>query len=436
MLKKWSRIALASFLVLMVGASIASATTARVRSLANVGDYISDDSAVNRWYSTLPSFGNQVNAEMGVWDGASLTDTRGLGWIHACGDNGKWGTYRISLNENAVDHPGFWMGNPFYSVHVPGNGGPYNDPLASGGWEDTPMNRWDIAGGWELGENIALGLSITESKWSAEDTGADAEASNTFKTIGAGFSWTNNDKMVFDASVTFGMAGGDATVGTGATATSFEWDSSTAFDIAARLFYDWKDNVTVVPVAEYASSDFSLKQTSPAATTIPTPNGSKITDFMLGVGLNMDVNQDNMVVLALEFMHRTWEDSNPDSAGTALDTQTWNYLPTVRLALETQITSWLTTRVGAAKYIGSVEVKTNNGDKTKLSPGTPTVFTGGDSLPGFDWFLGCGFNVAEWTIDLELASETPFNLGYWLTGYSNYSTAAGPVTHIAAVWNY
>ena len=88
MFKKWSRIALASFLVLMIGSSIAFATTARVRSLANTGDYISDDSAVNRWYSTLPSFGNQVNAEMGQWEGFSLTDTRGLSWIHACGDDG------------------------------------------------------------------------------------------------------------------------------------------------------------------------------------------------------------------------------------------------------------------------------------------------------------------------------------------------------------
>ncbi|HEX5131781.1 MAG TPA: hypothetical protein VFX92_04765, partial [Candidatus Krumholzibacteria bacterium] len=119
MLKNWSRIALASFLVLSLGASASFATTARVRSLANVGDYISDDSAVNRWYSTLTSFGNQVNAEMGTWDGSSLTDTRGLGWNHACGEDGKWGTYRISLNEASVNHPGFWIGNPFYSVHAP-----------------------------------------------------------------------------------------------------------------------------------------------------------------------------------------------------------------------------------------------------------------------------------------------------------------------------
>jgi hypothetical protein len=123
MLKNWSRIALASFLVLMVGASVASATTARVRSLGNTGDYISDDSAVNRWYSTLSSFANQVNAELGQYAGSpgSLVDTRGLGWTHACGDDGKWGTYRISLNENALDHPGFWIGNPFYQDHSPGD---------------------------------------------------------------------------------------------------------------------------------------------------------------------------------------------------------------------------------------------------------------------------------------------------------------------------
>jgi hypothetical protein len=431
MLKKWSRIALASFLVLMIGSSIAFATTARVRSLANTGDYISDDSAVNRWYSTLPSFGNQVNAEMGVWNGGSLTDTRGLSWTNACGEDGKWGTYRISLNENAIDHPGFWMGNPFYSVHAPGfNSVDLGDPTG-GAFVDTPMNKWDIAGGWELSEAIALGVSITHSKWNAEDTSIDAEASNSFLTFGAGITWTNNDNMVFDGSFTFGKAGGDATVGT----QKVEWDSGTAFDFAARLFYDWKENVTLVPVAEFASSEYSLAYTPEPPGPIATPNGNKITDFMIGLGLNMDVNQDNMLVFALEYMNRSWEYANPDTAAASLSKTTWSYMPTVRLALETQITSWLTTRIGAAKYLGSVEDEDVGGDKYKETPGTPTA-VGGSNLPGFDWFLGCGFNIAEWTIDLELASETPFNVGYWLTGYSNYSTGGGPVTHIAAVWNY
>jgi hypothetical protein len=428
MLKNWSRIALASCLVLMVGASIASATTARVRSLANVGDYISDDSAVNRWYSTLPSFGNQVNAEMGQWNGVSLTNTRGLGWIHAIGDNGKWGTYRISLNENSLDSPGFWMGNPFYSVHLPGAAAGTLGS-ASPTYANTPMNKWDLGGGWELGDNIALGASITQSKWNAEDTAAAAKVSNSFMTFGAGITWTNNDKMVIDGSVTFGTAGGSEEIAGSKT----EWDSKTAFDVAARMFYDWKDNVTVVPVAEYATSDYSLKNSTAA---IPTPNGLKSTDFMLGLGLNMDVNKDNMIVFALEYMHRDIEASNKSAVATDVDKTTEQFMPTVRLALETQVTSWLTTRVGAAKFLGSTETKLNNGDKTKFTPGTPLAFTAPATFPGFDWFLGCGFNVAEWTIDLELASETPFNLGYWLTGYTNYATGAGPVTHIAAVWNY
>ena len=428
MLKNWSRIALASFLVLMIGASVAFATTARVRSLANTGDYISDDSAVNRWYSTLTSFGNQVNAEMGQWDGNSLADTRGLGWIQTCGEDGKWGTYRISLNENAIDHPGFWIGNPFYQVHVPGNADNLGDPSGGLGlWNDTPMNKWDIAGAWELGETISLGLSITQSKWSAEDQANNAKASNSFLTVGAGVTWSNNDNMVLDGSFTYGMAGGDLTVGT-ATA---EWDSKSAMDIAARLFYDWKDNVTLVPVAEFASSEYSLKS---SPTALAPPNGDKISDFMLGLGMNMDVNQDNMLVFALEYMHRTWEYSNPDTVAADLAKTSWDYVPTVRLALETHVTSWMSTRVGAAKYLVTEKTETNGGDETKASAGTPTSVT--TPPPGFDWFLGCGFNVAEWTIDLELASETPFNIGYWLTGYSNYSTGAGPVTRISAVWNY
>jgi hypothetical protein len=431
MLRNWSKIALASFLVLMIGAPIANATTARVRSLANTGDYISDDSAVNRWYSTLSSFSNQVNAEMGTWDGFSLADTRGLGWIHACGEDGKWGTYRISLNENAVDHPGFWIGNPFYTVHVPGAADNLGDPFGFGTWADTPMNRWDLAGAWEVGEAIALGLSVTESKWHAEDTDNDAQASNSFFTVGAGVTWTNNENMVLDGSLTYGSAGGDVTSGT----NSVEWDSKTAIDFAARLFYDWKENVTLVPVVEYATSEYSLSA-SPAAIAIAPPNGDKITDFMIALGLNMDVNQDNMLVFALEYMNRTWEYANADTVAADVGKTTWNYFPTIRLALESHITSWLTTRVGAAKYIGSVKDETNGGDEFKESPGVPTGIPGVEGLPGFDWFLGCGFNVAEWTIDLELAEETPFNLGYWLTGYSNYETGAGPVARISGVYNY
>ena len=62
---------------------------------------MSDDSAVMRWYSTLPSYANQVNAELGMWTG-TLVNTRGLGWNVNLGDDGSWGTYRINLLPTTV----------------------------------------------------------------------------------------------------------------------------------------------------------------------------------------------------------------------------------------------------------------------------------------------------------------------------------------------
>jgi hypothetical protein len=436
MLKNWSRIALASVLVLVVGATVASATTSRVRSLANVGDYISDDSAVHRWYSTLGSFANQVNAEVGDWTNTDLTDTRGLGWNHACGEDGKWGTYRITLNEASLSHPGFWIGNPFYQGHSPQeNGFPFVGDLEFP-YEETPLNRWDVAGAWDIGESFALGVSITESKWFFTDTANDIESDNRWLTIGAGATWTNNENMVLDVLANFGNASGETVVGTGAAQSTLDWDSGTAFEIAARLFYDWKDYVTLVPVIDFTTSEYSLTQTETPANPLPPPNGQKTTDFMLGLGLNMDVNQDNMLVFALEWMNRSTEFSVTDTTAANTKEVTANFLPTIRLALESHITSWLTTRIGAAKYIGSIKEETNGGDEFEESPGIPgTTFF---DPSGFDWFLGCGFNFAEWTVDLELADETPFGLGYWLTGYSGAWSASGygPIGRISAVYNY
>lgn len=435
MLKNWSRIALASVLVLMLGAVVANATTSRVRSLANVGDYISDDSAVNRWYSTLVSFANQVNAELGDWTSTDLTDSRGLGWNLACGEDGKWGTYRVSLNEASLSHLGFWAGNPFYQDHAPSlsPAEPFTEAYA-----ETPINRWDVAGAWEIGETIALGVSITESKWSysSEPVGIDTTSDNSWLTFGAGATWTNNENMVLDVLFNFGNAGGETVIGAGATGSTLEWDSGSAFEIGARMFYDWKDNVTLVPVVDYIKSEYSMTRTVTPATPLPPPNGQESTDIMLGLGLNMDVNQDNMLVFALEWFNRSVEYANKDTVSTTQTKVTVNSLPTIRLALESHITSWLTTRIGAAKYIGSVTIEDNGGRETEASPGQPYDAVEPD---GFDWFLGCGFNVAEWTVDLELAEETPFGLGYWLTGYADAWAAGsghGPVGRISAVYNY
>jgi hypothetical protein len=40
----------------------------------------------------------------------------------------------------------------------------------------------------------------------------------------------------------------------------------------------------------------------------------------------------------------------------------------------------------------------------------------------FNFYMGLGFHVGDFDIDLVLNNEVPMHLGYWLTGYqpSNY----------------
>jgi len=443
MVKNWSKIVLVSLLVIAFAAP-AFATTARVRSLANTGDYLSDDSNVFRWYSTLPSYANMVQAEIGTWgyDGETygLSDSRALGFNYACGEDGKWGTYRLSLLENAVDHPGYYMVNPFIYDMSPGE---MADDVPFP-YDDTPVNKWDLAGGWDIGESIVLGFAYTRSSFSTEytnstDATVNQKLTSSWSTYGLGFTWTNNEDMILDATFTFASAGGkwenaDTSltfpgdgVGDGET---LEWDKSTGIELSARLFWDWKDYVTLVPLFQYSQVEYAMKR---SPTALGTPNGDKGMGFLFGAALDIEVNGSNTLIWAGEYRYGKWEPSTNEV--DFAEESTISIFPTFRLALESEITGWLTTRVGAVHSNISYTDKEGD-DEFKVTDG---AFIPGEGYisNGFSWFLGAGFNVAEWTIDMEIAPETPFSLGWWLHGYSAFSDGGpGPIGRISGTYNF
>jgi hypothetical protein len=444
MVKSWSKFVLVSLLVIAVAAPV-FATTSRVRSLAHTGDYLSDDSNVFRWYSTLPSYANMVQAEIGTWNDGWIVDydgglfnSRALGFNYACGEDGKWGTYRISLLENAVNDPGYYLVNPFiYMMSL--STAAVNSPAP---FNTTPVNKWDLAGGWEIGESSVLGVSFTRSSFKVEDQQSDPqeESSVSWTTLGLGYTFTNNEDMILDAAFTYATAGGDVTL-TSTPAqdpSNWEWDKSTGFDIAARMFWDWKDYVTLVPKFDYMQSEYLVKSN---ASTQPTGNlGQKNKMLMFGVGMDLEVNGSNTLVFAAEY---NWAKFEPSQADTTSPSFTVSVLPTFRLALESEITSWLTTRVGAlhrnAKFTdteSNQDVKfTNNSGYYDMANQLPGISSFDNA---FEWFLGAGFNVAEWTIDMELAPETPFSMGWWLHGYSAFDSGSdyGPIARITGTYNF
>lgn len=507
MVKNWSKIVLVSMLVVFFATSMAYASTSRVRTLANMGDYISDDSNVFRWYSTLPSYANMVQAELGqdYW----AYDTRALSLNYSCGDEGKYGTWRISLLENAVDHPGLYSANPFIQMHSPGNatwGIPSGElPPPStypSGYVNTPINKFDIGWGYDVNENLAIGVAFTYSSWTYESTREytsaddnppgdqtlteDTKLDNKFMTLGAGATWTNNDNLLTDVQFTLGFPSVEGTMNrrdevinsdTTSTARALEHDNSMAIDVAGRLFYDWKEGVKVVPVVEFSTSEYNLAsaqnrmadQYGPNAIEYETFDGGlKTTHLQVGVGLDIDVNQDNTLLFALEYSQTKYEytrtDMDYDTWGVGLygwDKETiegeWKTkdMPTFRLALESAINSWLTTRIGAAKSLAKVTDEwtwiydpANPATDNESDTGSEEYTSGaGDAIAGlnpgfygsndFSWFLGAGFNIAEWTIDMELDSRTPFSIGYWLTGYTSFDGESdGPVLRISGSYNF
>lgn len=438
MSKNWSKIVLVSVMMLLV-ASASYATTARVNTLAGTGDYTSDDSNAHRWYSVLPMYADQVNAELGHWNSSDWFDSRAMSLNYACGEEGKWGTYRVSLNENQLDHPGLWMANSFFSMLLTGNAG-----NTGFGFVATPMNKWDFAGGWEIGENFMVGASITRSSWNFESSDPDTTADQSYTTFGVGGTWSNNEDMSFDAAFTYGTAGGEASFGATDPYT-VEWDSKSAFEIAGRFFWDWKDNVTVVPCLNFQSAEYSLEDNDDPTTLGGPMTGDKWTNFVFGVGLNIDVNTDNLLIFVAEVTNMKWEPSNgPDDTSFDDDIAEvkGTYLPTIRMALETKVNSFMTTRVGAAKHLGDYTFTDVEGDEVIFEPGAEDFFSwpGSDPQPSsFEWTLGVGFNVAEWTIDLEVEDDAPFSTFYWITGYSAYDegfSARGPVSRISAIYNF
>jgi hypothetical protein len=173
-----------------------------------------------------------------------------------------------------------------------------------------------------------------------------------------------------------------------------------------------------VPYVGYKAADFALED-------IPATSGEKYSDFTIGSSLNFDVNTNNMLVFAADLEFYKEEPSKRVSG----DQQqlTAQALPKFYVALESDITSWFTARVGATKTMAKIT--------EKASDGTEVIYTNQEffGMDDFAWFLGGGFHVGEWDIDAVFDPAMPFRLGYWLTGYSS---SEPPIGRVSATYRF
>ena len=379
-----SKVLILSALVLALAAP-AFATTTRVLSLANAAPYMNDDSDVFRWYGTIASYNNMVMAEAGqatagFFGGDVSADFQALGFTKSLGKDGWLGTWGAFVLFNS------WDGDLSFFV---------NNPLGAIGDEGTnatPTTKFVFSWGNEVEDVIAYGITFTSSD-AMEETTAGGKNNIKMFTLGAGIRGDIGEKTYYDAAITFGNAGGDTLGG---------FDNGTSWDFAFRAFWEWQDDLTLVPYFDWNFYDF-------AYTDVAATSGEKLSsDLTLGLSFNWDVNSNNTLLWATEL---EWVSIKPSKVATGDQSEFKSTtLPKFYIALESDITSWLTSRIGASKTMTKTEVTVANGDQTiQTSP-----FSFGSD---FDWSLGLGFHVGEWDIDTLLSHEAPFRVGYWITGF-------------------
>jgi hypothetical protein len=381
--------------MVIVLASSAFATTSRVIALAGANNYLNDDSDVFRWYGTIDSYTRMVMAEAGQADNTTgssqvaSADRQALGFTHNWGEDhwlGTWGFFVLHFN---LSDESFYFFNPLGNPDDDGNS-PSNLGL--------PTTKVIVNWG-KSASGVSWGVQLTNSNTEFEQTigGTTTTTSTKFTTLGGGARVDIGQSAYLDANLDIGFASGD---GAG------DFENGSSFDVAARIFWEATSDATLIGVFDFTSYDFAF--TADAASS-----GSKVTDFILGVGLDFDVNTNNTLIFSAELESFNWKPSKV--ATNDQDELKVFILPTWRVALESDITSWFTARVGAVKVLAKVEEIQPNGDIT-IQTG-PAGLAGSLFSDDFSWTLGAGFHLGDWDIDAVLSDDTPFRLGYWLTGF-------------------
>jgi hypothetical protein len=146
----------------------------------------------------------------------------------------------------------------------------------------------------------------------------------------------------------------------------------------------------------------------------------------------MNVNEDNMILFAIEpFAY--WA-ASPSGYADNFEEE-WDLacvtMPKFILALESDLTDWLTFRTGCSKSNSAWAYSYKDGDYEEVEGNSDT------SWSEFAWNIGLGFHFGDFDIDCLLNKDVPFSMGYWLTGYqNNYDNETTPVGMISAVYHF
>jgi hypothetical protein len=453
------------------------ATDARQIALASAGPYIEDDFNIFTWYGTLPSYSNTVWIGLEYnsyysYLGAPAQSLEGgrpyIGASYGLGSEGKYGTLAMFFN---------YYGMPLnYGGWGWDNYNPYTNSLPS---------KWEVLYGYAM-EKLSFGLYFSRADghttydWSRTYAAPDTteayldDYEMAYTTIGAGVRFDIGEKMYADLAFDYKWAGQTVNEEGYYYDQYYGWGEVTAdankfMNFRGRMFYEWNETITWVPYVSFSTFDFSLDSDSSRVynrawqtDTLSWKDvnyGVKGTEFTIGIGANIKVNENNLLLFAIEpYSYGKIEQSDPPAADfMRIDgyyypyyyedsyywgrthEETYTLLPTFRLALESDVRDWLTFRIGGVKGFYKDEYKLSYTSLQGPDEETDTMeYEETDTYTGsyFEYWMGLGFHVGDFDIDAVINNNLPFRVGYWLTGYENNDYDGPPVYMLSATYHF
>jgi hypothetical protein len=393
------------------GAALAS--TARVEGMTLPNDYIKDYTNLYTYLSDVSSVGNLIYAELGDQRGTpGVNNDRGVGAVLGNLWDGRFGTWAIHMRQLT---PALGMGDT--TQNYPGS---LNDDPNSHSNE-----TFDLMWGRRFG-TMALGLRLNRSYYRDEDaippvttnlvydvpSGGDPNLARNIMGYGVGAGFEFSPNATLEAAIHYQ----DRTFEQGIAGVVYDEDGGATWLASARMLWQWQPNVLVVPVFKFYGYDLSTATTPPGGPSVLFDNS--LRGWEAGIAGNWTIGSNDLFVLGMAFAQNTVEQQNDlFGIGTAFGVSdtlevTETLAPQIFAALETNINSWLTLRVGAQKgTFNSLKVQDES-----IVGGSRTIH----SSP-FVMNIGAGVKLGPLQLDAVMRGDFPQTLGGMFSNTANYA---------------
>ncbi len=192
--------------------------------------------------------------------------------------------------------------------------------------------------------------------------------------------------------------------------------SGSGIDLTGRMFIQ-NNGWNIVPSIQYKLMGFSYDKKSYASPSSEEASNDKMTSdsnlFMLGIGVEKSINESNTITigwtpLILEFIT---DETNQNDTKNTIDY--FKYDTKICLGLESKLSKYFTTRIGADYY--TMSTKREESSNLAGASSTNSTYTNSD----YSTYLGFAYNYKALTIDAVLNERILLDGTNVISGVSN-----------------